>query len=356
MKNILNYVENNLSTFNKKKLTEVDALIFSWLSYYRIDEKYYHSYKNKLYIKDFYNKKFLEHMTYDLFDREKSKILLSHLAGNERFRDVLMLEYVDNIDKKKEKQFAAMTFKIKNNEYVISFRGTDHTFIGWKEDLNMSFLDSTPAQIAAKKYVEKVFKKYKGKFYIVGHSKGGNLSLYATEYISDKYKNKIIEVYNFDGPNLNNLINKNIKNKIRIKKYVPQSSVVGMCFDKSYDYMIVKSNAVSVLQHNPFSWEVDNGNLKLLKNSTLDSKAFKNAINYLVDEFSKDELKLFVNSLYEIIENTKVDTVEDFLKSINKNISIIYNSFDNLDKNKKDIIFKITKTFFIEIFKNPNKK
>ena len=128
-----------------------------------------------------------------------------------------MTHYVELISEKVEKQFSAMTFIYKNN-IVVAYRGTDHTFVGWKEDLNMSFLKKIPAQIEAKKYLEDIMKKFKGNVILTGHSKGGNLAVYAGGFVDKKYINRIKSIFNFDGPNLNNTLSIKLKEKNIIPK------------------------------------------------------------------------------------------------------------------------------------------
>lgn len=337
-------------------MNEVDALVFAWISYYHINKKVYNKKVFKsICIKELYNAEYFESMFFDVFDMPSSKKLLSLLAASPRFRDVEIVYYDENTNKSIEKQFSAMTFRFATNKYFVAYRGTDHSFVGWKEDLNMSFLKNIPSQIASKKYLDSVMARYKGQYYIGGHSKGGNLAMYASSFVNDKYEKQIKIIYNFDGPSLNSkLISsdnfKNIKNRIR--KFVPQSSVVGMCFEKTSNYDIIKSNAIGVLQHNPFSWEIIGNKLKVLKNTTFDSKMFKNGINALIDNLSDDELKLFADSIYNVIEATNVNTVEDFLKEISKNMPIVLRGINKFDDKQNTVIKKVVEIYIKEAFKN----
>lgn len=356
MFDILEYVKKNLETFEKEPLNEVDAMVFSWLTYYRLPKEMYKmNFFKTICLKDFYNAKYFDDLLFDIFERKKSKLLLDYVAANPRFRDVEMFYYVDKASKKVEKQFAAMTFKISKNAYVIAYRGTDHTFIGWKEDLNMSFLKNIPSQIEAKKYLEKVASKVKGNIYIAGHSKGGNLAIYAGYFMDKKSVSRVKGIYNFDGPNLNReLTNNSTRNKIddKITKLVPQSSVVGMCFDKTNNYSIIRSNTIGVLQHSPFSWEVDKDKFKILKDTAFDSKIFKKSINTLIDDLSQDELKLFVDTIYSIIDGTNTNTVEELMSNLAKNAKVIFDSFNGMDEDRKRLIFKVSDMYIKESFKN----
>ena len=353
-KNIIYYLENNLSTFEEQSFNEVDALIFTWLSYYHISDSIYKKESfDELAIKDFYNAKYFDSMTFDVFDIPNSKKLLSRVAASPRFRDLTVFYYSENTDKKIEKQFSAMTFKMGNNEYFVAYRGTDHSFVGWKEDFNMSFLKHIPAQIDAKDYLTKVMSEKKGEYTLGGHSKGGNLAMYAASFVDSEYKKRIKCIYNFDGPSLNSkLISDDGYGEIKnlIKKYVPQSSMVGMCFENTSDYKIINSNSVGVLQHNPFTWEVSGNNLKILNDSSFDSKAFKSGINALVSTLSESEIKQFIDSIYNVLETTKADTAEEFIKDLPKNLAIVLGSIGSLNDEQKNLLFKVAKIYISESF------
>ena len=352
--NIINYLESNLDTFNKTALNELDALVFSWLSYYHISKELLKKDSfDTVKLKELYNAKYFDGMLFDVFDIPSSKKMLSRIASSPRFREVEVLFYVENTNKQIEKQFSAMTFLYDKNKYFMAFRGTDHSFVGWKEDFNMSFMKHIPSQLSAKKYLEKVISKKKGEYIVAGHSKGGNLAIYASSFIDSKFNKCIKAIYNFDGPSLNAKLiedERYINTKHLIKKFVPQSSMVGMCFEKTSNYKIIRSNAIGILQHNPFSWEIDGKTLKVLKNTTFESQTFKTGINALINTLDEDELKLFVDSIYGVIEATKVDTAEGFLKDINKNIKVLIDSINQLNPTQKKLMQKVVNIYMTEAF------
>ena len=48
-----------------------------------------------------------------------------------------------------------------------------------KKNFNMAYITPVPAQQTAKEYVEKTAGQWQGKLWLGGHSKGGNLAVYA---------------------------------------------------------------------------------------------------------------------------------------------------------------------------------
>lgn len=351
-KNILYYLENNMASFKSSKINEIDALIFSYISYFHIQAPVYKQGTfDSIYIKDLNNIKYNNKMIYDSIDIESTKKLLKIISASPRFRDVQITYYIEKSSKIVEKQFSAMTFKFLDENYFIAYRGTDHSFVGWKEDLNMAFVADVPAQKEALKYLKKVADKFKGNIYVGGHSKGGNLATYAVGFIDEDNKKRVKKVYNFDGPSLNTKLMK-LKNydqtKKIIKKYVPQSSIVGMCFEKTSRYKVIKSNTIGVLQHNPFTWEVGKNTFKKEKDSTIDSKIFKRAINMLIESLTEKEIKIVIDSIYEVVKASNTSTLEQFSKDMIASIMKIFDSISKLSAEQKKIIMKAVSIYIRE--------
>ena len=140
-------------------------------------------------------------------DKTKIKVLwpednkLIPLLGNsERFGKIIATNFVNKINREQEKQFSAITLLLPDNTIFVSYRGTDDTLIGWKEDFNMSFKSHVASQLDAVEYLNNVASKYENKIRVGGHSKGGNLAVYASIFAKSDVKNRIINIYNNDGP------------------------------------------------------------------------------------------------------------------------------------------------------------
>ena len=63
----------------------------------------------------------------------------------------------------------------------------------------MSFISPVPSQFAAVEYVNYTIHTGIGKIRMGGHSKGGNLAIYAAVNCASRVQKRIIEVYNNDG-------------------------------------------------------------------------------------------------------------------------------------------------------------
>ena len=194
-------------TFDEAEFNEVDSMILAWLSYVALDgivpEEC--SETSSVTIEEV-AEQFVKTHDVDKILREtvsftKSSILmLQKLAVTQRFKELRLTGFVNRIDYKRETQFCAVTVLLQKNRYAVVFRGTDEHLVSWKEDFNMSFLPVVPAQNMALSYLEGVAERIRGKIYVCGHSKGGNLAVYAGVRASYRTRRKILDMYNHDGP------------------------------------------------------------------------------------------------------------------------------------------------------------
>ena len=180
-------------------INEIDDMIlarFSYLLFNKIDLKEEETIENiSKKMKKFKNEE---------FNYNGDKELIENLGKSQRYKNLIVTDYIINNDLEAERQFSAITIHISEEEMYISFEGTDGSILGWKEDFNMSFMENIASQIAGKEYTEKVTKKYPNKkIRIGGHSKGGNVAVYSAVSVSKDIQDKIIKVVNYDGPGFN---------------------------------------------------------------------------------------------------------------------------------------------------------
>lgn len=131
---------------------------------------------------------------------EKIKRNLFALAASPRFRAVEVGLYLSEFDPAREMQFAAMTFFYRDAFAFVGFRGTDESIVGWKEDFNMAYAMPVPAQDQASRYLATAAPHLPERIIVGGHSKGGNLAEYAALHAPADVQNRIVRVYNLDGP------------------------------------------------------------------------------------------------------------------------------------------------------------
>lgn len=201
-----------------------------------------------------------EHVDYERLDvfQKKRYRLFECCAGLSRYRDLVMHDYVNIIDGVMEMQFCACTWDLSAGERYIAFRGTDLTIAGWKEDLNMSFM-TVPSQKEAVAYTERTARRGMA-LRLGGHSKGGNLAVYAGARAASSVQERILRVYSFDGPGVDEeTLGCEGYERIsaRIESYIPQSSVVGMLLHYHPRYTVVRSTSIGILQHDAMTWQVE---------------------------------------------------------------------------------------------------
>ena len=241
-------------------------------------------------------------------------MMLRAAAETARFGGCKMVLYRDQFAPEEETQFAAMTFLLPDDTAFVAFRGTDRSLVGWKEDFNMAFQEAVPAQLLAQDYVREVAAEYVMPLRLGGHSKGGNLAVFAAARSTPDIQQRILEVYNNDGPGFTDYLMGDpgyLAMVPRIKTYVPQSSVIGMLLEHEEPYTIIKSNQVSVLQHDPYSWEVMGPNFVPMQSITADSQFVNQTIKAWIASMDTQERNRLVDALFGLLGTGGIDKALD---------------------------------------------
>ena len=292
---------------------------------------------------------------------EQNHELLYALAANPRFRELEMVHYVNKIDEQTEKQFSAVTYLLPNNTIYIAYRGTDSTLVGWKEDFNMSFTMPVPAQNEALAYLNMIATQYEGKIMVGGHSKGGNLAVYAAMFASEQIKARLTGIYSHDGPGFQKEVfsGKEYQSIVSlIKKTIPQSSMIGMLLEYQDNHAIVKSKGFWFMQHDPFLWEVNDTDFIYQTHLTNGAIYTNKTINQWLMSATIEERELFIDTLYEVISSTNAQTLEQLGDNIIKDGKKILTAINGVDDKTKKFVIQTMKELVSLSFKNllPNIK
>lgn len=275
--------------------------------------------------------------------------LLNIIKNSKRYKDLTFSNYVNIINS--QTQFSAIKIKFNGNT-IISYKGTDNSLIGWKEDFRLSFMYPVYTQAMAKKYLVDNIGIFDNNIYVIGHSKGGNLAISASMEVTDKLKKKIKRIVNFDGPGLLDKEYKSEKfNKIKHKliNYLPENSVVGILMN-NIDYHIVKAEGIGFNCHNLANWytygtfflkgELSKTSKKLHENNLLSLK-----------QINSKEIEKVIETFYAVVENNDIKKFSDIRKMNMKDILKTINDLTDVSSE--------TKKYFIEsmkIFMAPRKK
>lgn len=272
---------------------------------------------------------------------DKDTLLLRKLAASRRFGNMKLAAYRVVADEEEEKQFGAICIFPGDSSVYISYRGTDDTIVGWKEDLNMSFQTPVPSQLEALEYLKLTAGRFDGRIRIGGHSKGGNLAIYAASYADKAVQDRIRGIYCFDGPGFMNhvLEESDFKNIVsKIHSYVPQSSVVGMLLGHPSAYTVVESTQLGIYQHDTYSWQVLGKYFVCLDNVNESSVFMDATLKEWIYSMNSEQRREFVDAMYAIVQQTEAKTLLELSVNGLKNAKLILKTMKDMDPSTKRMI------------------
>lgn len=279
--------------------------------------------------------------------------LLQKVVASKRFVNLNLSDYVNDVDAEYERQFSAMVFTLPEiNHHQLVFRGTDDTIIGWKEDFKLTYVQEIPAHRAAVAYLEAYFEKYAGKVTVSGHSKGGNLALYAVAHVNDLLREQIEKVYMLDAPGLQE---KGLESdgykaiRERVTVIRPEESIVGIMLYNDIEPIVVKSNASGIMQHAVTSWQFneETGELILAERQTDLSQNLEKTFKQWMKELSSQELKILFDILFDTLMSSGIHSINDVTidREFGAKLATSIASFYSIGTEKKLLLAKSAKLF-----------
>lgn len=309
MSNILDYLawRGDLS-FYQDPFNSIDALILSCLSYVNFTGVVPAKGDGLITIGEASEKFFTIHSPEELA-QDKSFIrfapdLLRALAKTDRFRNSYLLNFVDDTDISRGIQFAAVEIDLPDETSFISFRGTDDTVVGWKEDFNLSFM-TVPSEMEAVRYLRSVTAGRQDKIRMGGHSKGGHLAIFAATTADPAIASRIDHVYSFDGPGFNHeaMESELFRNvQPRITKFIPETSIIGRLLENSTEPIVVKSSELGIMQHDPLSWQIEGKEFETCMSTDKISDTFDDTMTIWLGDMTFEDRKVFVDELFSVFE------------------------------------------------------
>ena len=271
------------------------------------------------------------------------RALLYAMAESVRFGGMRVHDYVNVVDAEREMQFSAVTAELDDGSTFVAFRGTDSTLVGWREDFNMSYESPVPSQQSAVEYLERAGLRAKGPLRVGGHSKGGNLAAYAAAHVSTKTQQRLLGVYSFDGPGLDDdTIASAGYHRIRPMLYsiIPQSSVVGLLMDYHADYTVVRAKAVSLLAHDAFTWQVM-GPRFVEAGLTDASRLMDETLHEWLKQCDTAQRKVFVDTMFELLSATEAKTLAEISGEKLKSAAAILSATHGMDGETKRMFLRL---------------
>lgn len=334
-------------------MNDVDSLVLCQFSYLKFDglvplvtengrsvslqQLYEHSDYEKLYGDERYEK--------------ENRALFEAMRKCVRFRNMKLNCYINIIEAQAdfETQFSAVTFLLEDGTMYVAFRGTDETMVGWKEDFNMAFLSPVPGQEFAVKYLNMVTARLPRDFYVGGHSKGGNLAVYAAMNCYPQARDRIRKIYSMDGPGFRpEVLEKCDFRQIeeRTCKILPHSSLVGMLFEKDIRYQVVESRTFGLAQHNPFTWLVKDGHFVTVSDIYESRRFMDDTLNEWILSLDEQSLRTFVDTLFQILAASESDNLIDFTANLKRSMTGILVAMKDLDEDTQKGLKQAVKALF----------
>lgn len=351
MANIIDYARESKLAFSELPLHAVDSLVLSQLSYLNFGESFgtHGEAKNGIPLYELAKNVLGDTAFLRIRDGVSNRALVYALSTSPRFRGIRFTDYVNKLSAAEEKQFSAVTFLLPDGNVYVAFRGTDSTFVGWKEDFNMSFTCPVPAQEEAVRYLEQAALRHKGRIYVGGHSKGGNLASYAAIFCAASVFERIETVFSHDGPGfLESVLALPQYNaaSAKIKKTVPESSVIGMLLQSQESYEVVRSDRLFLMQHDPFSWLVQENDFLRVKAIKGSAQALNKTVHDWLGELSPQQRMLFVDVLFNALSATDAKTLREFMEDPHKNLMIAAGAAKKIDDDTRAFLSSALRSLF----------
>ena len=268
--------------------------------------------------------------------------LLQKAAKTRRFSEMRLVSYVSKTDLAREMQFAALTVELAPKLLYVAFRGTDDTLVGWKVDFNMSFRSPVPGQLEAKHYLERVARHFPScRLMVGGHSKGGNFAAYAAIHAKESVQQRILAVYNNDGPGFEGTVLGTAEHQRisdRIRTIVPEDDVVGMMMCHEERYSVVRSDQMGFMQHDGFSWQVLGDSFVHLSEIGFGGRLVDQTLKSFAEKLTREERERFVDALYEILTAGDAKTLTDLQKGSWKMAGTLLKTGYELDEESRKMV------------------
>ena len=317
MGNIMDYINwrGDLS-FEQSKFNEVDNLILACFSYVNLDGIPAVAEQKGIELKNL-AEEFMKLHTMEELEADKSFIRLApfmmlEMAETNRFGNSVIRNYVNEIVTEAEQQFAAVEIVLEDGTSYVSFRGTDDTIIGWKEDFNLS-TGVVPAQERAVEYVRRVSENTTGMLRVGGHSKGGNLAIYGAVMCKEAHE-KILEVYSNDGPGFSKEFQELPETEEmmdKIIRIIPEYSIIGTLLEHEKAPVIVASSSKGLLQHDGFSWEVQGPALVRRDSLSRTALRFIEILHKWIDGMEMEQKKVLIEDLFATLQASGYENLSE---------------------------------------------
>lgn len=280
--------------------------------------------------------------------------VVQQAAQTERFAGTRMFAFEDRSDEEAQMQFAAVTFLLPDKSVFVAFRGTDTSLVGWKEDFNMSYLESVPAQVRAAEYTAEIMRLCRfHKVRIGGHSKGGNLAAWAGLHLPHRDYGRLLAVYNNDGPGFSRSMTERPEYallKDKLHTFIPESSIVGVLLEHCEDYTVIASTARSIMQHEALSWCTERNRFIHLEERSTMGRRSDDVLRDWIGSMTPQERKDFTDAFFEILSmGGKARTLDDVQEMGLSGAVALVKEYAGADEKTRRILVETFKRLAVDI-------
>lgn len=357
--NILEYLATEFATFDEKPFNPVDSAILSqfcmvraegivpamrerksFLDWETVVQNLFAPARGTVHFIDLLRAERYADMFTGLVPGKVKDNLLA-LAASPRFRDVVLRDYLSLFDTERQTQFAAVTFVYKKEFAYVGFRGTDASIVGWRENFNMAYASPVPAQEQALRYLEAVASHLPRRLLVGGHSKGANLALYAALRAPAPVQDRIERVYAHDGPGFKaGVFSPDDWRRLdgRIHRTVPQESVIGMLMESHAPLRVVRSTERGLMQHSPFSWEVEGDDFAYADGLADNAKFTDSLLTEWLARYSDEEAAAIVDALFKAVEASGAQNATDVFFGGPRTVALIAEAAKKIDGAARDTL------------------
>ena len=317
MGNIMDYISwRGDLTFAQSPFNEVDNLILACFSYVNLDRipavTRQKGTELKKLVKEFKKLHTIKELEADKSFIRLAPFMMLEMAESVRFGNCVIRNYVNEIVTEAEQQFSAVEIVLDDGTSYISFRGTDDTIIGWKEDFNLS-TGVVPAQERAVEYMQRISDKASGMLRVGGHSKGGNLAIYGSVMCKSAH-DKILEIYSNDGPGFSKEFQESPETAEmmpKIIRIIPEYSIIGTLLEHEKQPIIVASTSRGLLQHDGFSWEVQGPGLVRRDSLNKTALRFIEILHKWIDGMDMEQKRLLIEDLFATLQASGYENLSE---------------------------------------------
>lgn len=320
MSDILDYVRTyGNETFLERHFSSADALVLAQLAYMDWssavpglkENKSPITLKETLYVGD------LEPMIRGSVFKTGNRELFFQTANSRRFGGIKLNYYVDLWNEDVNVQMSALTFLLPCGRACVTFRGTDESLNGWKESFSMVYRFPVPAQECAVMYLNQVGKKLNMPLIVCGHSKGGNLGVYAGACCEEIIRRRIRRIYNFDGPGFWDvfLSMEGYRELLpRIRKYVAPESFIGLLLKDDAATFMVECKSKGMRQHDPYQWQLFRGRLRKVYKYHCERRRGGEKLNSHILTVSKEQCQNVIDSFFQAAADSGLQKLPELNK------------------------------------------